>query len=111
MSVERRFRDGQHFEFGDVEYRIVRGRKGPDDLRLDRRFHSRWVPVTLDDTFLVVDVIADNENVLFPPPASGGGKVWKALKTALQYGWHRARHDLQLERMRRDEGDEGEEAS
>jgi len=101
--TERRFHEGEQFEIGNVQYRVVRGKKGPDDLRIDRRFATDWQPVTLDDTFLILDFIADNENVLYPPPAKGGAKVLEAVKIALQFGWRRARHDLHLERQLRDE--------
>lgn len=101
--TDRRFHDGEHFNLSPVEYRVVRGRKSAGDLRLEWRWNAEWQPVPLDHVFLIVDFVADNENVLFPPPAAGGGYVHRFIVKALKYGWRQARHDLQLERARRDE--------
>ncbi len=103
MTEDRRFHAGETFEVPPMEYRLVCGRKGPDDLVLEWRWATVWRPVELDHVALIVDVIADNENVLYPPPAAGGGKVLAFVKTALRHGWRQARHDLHLERARRDE--------
>jgi hypothetical protein len=98
--TERRFHEGDQFEIPPFQYRVVRGSKAPDDLRLDWRWQTEWRPVELDHVFLIVDAIADNENVIRPSPQSGGGKVYAAVVTALRYGWRKARHDLHLERAR-----------
>ena len=103
----RRFHDGETFEIPPLQYRLVRGRKGPDDLRLDWRWVTDWRPVELDHVALIVDAIADNENILYPPPAAGGGKVYQLVRQALREGWRKARHDLHLERMQRDEREAG----
>lgn len=103
---DRRFQLGDRIELAPMEYRLVRGRKGPDDLRLDwRPTELDWRPVELDHAFLIVDAIADNENVLYPYPAAGGGKVNAAIRVALRDGWQRARLDLHAERARRAERD------
>ena len=45
------------------------GRKASGDLRLDWRWVTDWRPVErLDHVALIVDAIADNENVLYRPP-------------------------------------------
>lgn len=103
MTVERRFHDGDVFDIPPMQYRIVRGKKGPEDLRLDWRWTTDWRPVELDHVAIIVDAIADNENVLYPPPASGGAKTWRFVQTAFKFGWRRARNDLHLERANRDE--------
>jgi hypothetical protein len=103
VTDDRRFHDGDTFDIPPMQYRIVRGKKGPNDLRLDWRWTTDWRPVELDHVGLIVDAIADNENVLYPPPARGGGKVWSFVRDALKLGWLKARHDLHLERAERDE--------
>ena len=101
--TERRFHDGEVFDIPPMQYRVVRGKKGPDDLRLDWRWATDWRPVELDHVAIIVDAIADNENVLYPPPARGGAKTWTFVQTAFKHGWRKARHDLHLERANRDE--------
>ena len=108
MTTGRRFHAGDTFRIPPMDYRLERGKKGPDDLRLDWRYHddqgriSPWRPVELDHVALIVDAIADNENVLYPLPASGGAYVWRFVRTAFKDGWHKARHDLHLQRMCKD---------
>jgi hypothetical protein len=94
----RRFEAGDHFVIPPMEYRLVHGAKHPDDLRLDWRYVTDWRPVELDHVALIVDAIADNENVLYPPPAHGGGKVYAFVRTALREGWRRARVQLHTDR-------------
>lgn len=112
MTAERRFRAGSAYRMPPFDYRLVAGRKGPGDLRLEWRWNdagrvSPWRPVELDHVALIVDAIADNENYLYPFPYSGGDKVRRFVMTALRDGWRTARHDLHLERMQKDlrEGD------
>lgn len=108
MSEERRFHAGDEFHIPPMDYRCVSGKKGPGDVRFDWRWHdtegriSPWRPVELDHVALIVDVIADNENYLYPPPAAGGAYVFRFVKTALKEGWRKARHDLHLQRMQKD---------
>jgi hypothetical protein len=108
MSEGRRFRAGDTFRIPPMEYRIVSGNKAPGDLRLDWRYSdqdgriSPWRPVELDHVALIVDVIADNENYLYPPPAAGGAYVVRFVRTAFKDGWRTARHDLHLQRMQKD---------
>ena len=96
--MTRRFHEGDTFTIPPLEYRMVRGRKGPDDLKLEWRYVAPWRPVELDHVGLIVDAIAENENVLYPPPAAGGGYVWRFVRKALQYGWIAARNELHLQR-------------
>jgi hypothetical protein len=76
--TERRFHEGDTFSIPPMEYRLVQGKKSPDDLRLDWRWvgangRSMWQPVSLDQVAFIVDALADNENVLYPPPRYDGG--------------------------------------
>lgn len=89
-----------------MQYRCRSGRKGNDDLVLEWRHVDEWRPVELDHVAIIVDAIADNENVLYPPPAAGGGKVFAFVRTALRDGWRTARHDLHRERGRKAERQE-----
>jgi hypothetical protein len=87
-----------------MEYRLLPGKKGRGDLRLDWRYSddagriSPWRPVELDHVALILDAIADNENVLYPFPAAGGGKVYQFVRRALKDGWQKANYCLHLER-------------
>jgi hypothetical protein len=101
-SQVRRFKSGEQFQHDGIWYRLVPGRKGRGDLRLEWASAGfPWRPVTLDHVAIIVDAIADNENVLYPPPAAGGGYVWKFLRQVLREGWRPAVHDLQLQRDRK----------
>jgi hypothetical protein len=100
----RRFNAGDQFEIDGVNYRVVKGRKAVEDLRLDWWQDGRWRPVTLDHVGLIVDMIAENENVLYPPPRfKGGGMVIQFCMTAHREGWHAARNLLHQQRANKAE--------
>lgn len=99
MTNSRRFQAGDRFLYDGIWYRLVPGRKGPDDLRLEWACSGfAWRPVTLDHAAIMVDAIGENENYLYPPPYAGAGKVWQFVIKALREGWRQAVHDLHLER-------------
>lgn len=101
-SPQRRFKAGDQFRVEDIWYRLVPGHKGPDDLRLEWASAGfAWRPVTLDHVGIIVDAIGDNENVLYPPPASGNAKVVKFVRQVFAEGWRKAVYDLQVERDHR----------
>lgn len=102
-ELKRRFKAGDQFVIDCMEYRVVSGRKAPGDLALEWRPVMPWQRVTLDHVALIVDAIADNENVLHPYPELGGGKVYTFVRQALKEGWMKARWQLHIERMRSDE--------
>lgn len=108
MITDRRFHAGDTFRIPPMDYRLEHGKKGPGDLRLDWRYHddegriSPWRPVELDHCGLILDAIADNENIIHPPPEAGGAYVFRFVKTALREGWCRARAELHLQRMQKD---------
>jgi hypothetical protein len=112
--TERRFHAGETFRIPPMEYRLERGKKGVDDLRLDWRYSdddgriSPWRPVELDHVALILDAIADNENILYPPPASGGAYVTRFVRTVFREGWCKARTELHLQRMQKDMRARGE---
>jgi hypothetical protein len=95
---DRRFHEGELIDLPPMQYRLVHGTKGPEDLRLDWRYVTEWRPVELEHAALIVDAIADNENILYPPPAAGGGKVWAFMRCAFRDGWTVARWRLHEER-------------
>lgn len=103
----RHFKAGDAFIVGGINFRVVEGCKKPkvpgaQDLRLDWYVGERWQPVTLDPIFLVVDMICENEDVLYPFPQRGGEEVITYLRLAKNAGWrkavaklHKARGDKQ----------------
>jgi hypothetical protein len=100
--VKRQFRAGAVGQAGGVEYRIVQGKKHPDDLRLDLRARD-WVPVGMALGFLLSDFFNENENVLYPPEQGfKGGKMWlDYLIGAAEAGWEAAADLLRDQRERR----------
>lgn len=90
-----------------MDYRLVPGKKGRGDLRLDWRwadgyYTSDWRPVELDHTFLIADIIAQIEDITHPYPQRGGAMVFDFIKAVRTKGWRQVRHDLHLQRMQRD---------
>jgi hypothetical protein len=104
---ERRFHAGDVFSIPPMQYRIVPGTKraapGETDLRLDWRYVGEWQSVTLDSVALILDAIAENENVaLFPPPRyKGNAYVVEFAKRAIRDGHGPARCWLQELRARK----------
>jgi hypothetical protein len=103
--TDRRFTDGERFEIPPMQYRVVRGRKDPEDLKLQWRYMGDWRPVELDHVALIVDAIGDNEETLYPRERGGrgNGKVLTFVKQSIRDGFRQAIHDLHEERARRDE--------
>jgi hypothetical protein len=95
----RRYRAGQRFTRDGVHYRIVDGHKGPGDLRLEWRVDGRWLPVSAEHLALVVAVLADNEQHLYPD-GSGYGRLLGLLHIAARYGHDPAIRRLQFDRAR-----------
>jgi hypothetical protein len=114
MTTSRRFHAGDTFRIPPMDYRLVQGKKGTGDLRLDWRYNddcgrvSPWRPVELDHVALILDAIADNENYLYPPPAAGGAYVTRFVRTTFREGWSKARAELHLQRMQKDMRARGE---
>ena len=99
MTTPRRFKAGDRFQIDGIWYRLIPGRKGPSDLRLEWYMPvMKWRAVTLDHAALILDAISDNENVLYPPPAAGGGKVVQFVRQVFREGWGKAVYQLQMER-------------
>jgi hypothetical protein len=106
--TERRFSDGDVFDIPPMQFRIVQGNKRPvageTDLRIEWRHVAPWQPVTLDHVALVLDAVAENEDIaLFPPRLGfkGNAYVVEFCNRAIRYGHGPARCWLQETRARR----------
>jgi len=110
VSRERRFRVGDTAEFSGVRFRVVTGDKSSADLRLDWLTPRGWVPVSAAAIFYMVDMIAENEDVLYPVDESGRGRgpmggeyLMAKCRTARIRGWRYAWEELERERARKAE--------
>jgi hypothetical protein len=108
-----KYRPGEQFVIPPLEFRTVPGRKGDRDVRLEFRWNdservSPWWPAVLEIAAAMVDIIADNEDVIHPWPQKGGQYTLDWIKKARIKGWRQAQHDLHLERMQSDERNETE---
>lgn len=105
---ERRFKAGDTFRLDEVDYRVRQGVKHQDDLRIEWCINGEWRPISLDSVFLIVDMIAENEDVLYPPRNDGRGPlggemVIRAVKTARIRGWRKAVAELHEQRARKND--------
>ena len=95
----RRWRDGDTGTLDGVRYRVVRGAKGPDDLRLDWLIGGKWRAVHMRVAAMLADFFYENEDALYPPPRyKGGRKVLTYLRHAGLHGWEKAEAGLRVER-------------
>jgi hypothetical protein len=100
-GLTRRFTVGHHGEFAGIDWRVVRGRKAPDDLRLEFRA-MEFQPVSMSLGFLMADFFCENEDVLFPPEQGfeGGGRYARFCRGAVLHGWPAAVAQLEDEKKR-----------
>lgn len=91
------FRAGDHGEIFGVEWRIVRGRKHPEDLRLEIRT-PKFLPVSMVLGYLFADFYAQNERVLYPHIRDAGRRYRIAIHGAQTLGWQDAADQLAYER-------------
>ena len=96
---ERRWTYGTGETREGLRYRVRRGQKGPQDLVMDI-WVGRWVPLSMETVFLVVDFLGENEDFLYPKSKGklGGDKLIAALRVAYRFGWERAKTDLEWEK-------------
>lgn len=85
-----------------MQFRIVRGAKSPDDLRLDWYIDGHWIAVPMMVGGFLADFFGENEDVLYPPPAKGGAKYIEYLRWSWKHGVDRAQAGLEAERYLRD---------
>jgi hypothetical protein len=97
--MNRRYHLGDEWVCDGARYRIVQGKKHPQDWRLDTIGPSVWTPMTLGAPYIAMDVIGQNEDVIHSRDYEiGAGKVRRALLVAYRDGWQRAWVDLTVER-------------
>jgi hypothetical protein len=93
----RRFHTEWRDEVSGIELRAVRGHKAPDDLRLEWWIEgSGWRAVEMRAAAIMCDFFAENEDVLYPPPARGKNYFLGYIHDATNRGYFDA--DLKLKR-------------
>lgn len=100
---ERRWRpDGEPFWCDGIQYRVVPGRKGPDDMRLEKHLNGEWQPVRMEAGFMLADFFFENEHVLYPRAKGyrGGFEYLKAIQFAAQNGWESTQRQLREQQSR-----------
>jgi hypothetical protein len=100
--MTRRHYVGEQWTAGGWAFRIDRGDKGPDDQKLSVYGPARWIALDLGIPFVAMDVIGQNEDLLYEPPAKGGAYVRAKLLLAYRDGWIPAWEELQRERAAKD---------
>jgi hypothetical protein len=100
--MNRRHAVGDSFEVDGMSFRIRYGSKGEDDQILEMLGPLGWSPVSFALGFVVMDVLGQNEDILYPHGA-GGGYLHRALLQAYRDGWRSAWARLQEERKRASE--------
>jgi hypothetical protein len=96
-------------DLAGIQWRIVQGRKSPDDLRLEIRC-TDWVPPTMALGFLFADFYAQNEETLrqdgylrISSGRNAGERYLNFIKGAMFLGWKAAYDQLMFERRERRE--------
>lgn len=104
--MTRRWTPGLITDLSTARYRVVPGAKSPDDLRLERLDNGRWVPVFMEETFLMVDFFHENEGALNPYRPhwrqSGGTYFLAEVIDAARNGWRGPTDRIRQNRRRRD---------
>ena len=100
--TERRWKAGDEGYCNEIRYRVVTGRKGPDDLRLDLFINGDWQPAKMEIGFLMADFFFENEHALYPRARGyrGGFEYLKALQDASRYGWQATQRQLRTQQSR-----------
>lgn len=82
------------------------GVKSPDDLVLQRLDNGRWVPVYMEEAFLMVDFFHENESALNPYRPNwrrtGGTYFLTEVMDAARHGWLVPTRRLRAHRSRKD---------
>lgn len=98
---DRRWQAGDDFWCDGIRYRVIEGRKGPDDLRLERRVDGEWRPVKMESGFMLADFFFENEQVLYPRAKGhrGGFEYLRALQDATRHGWETTQRRLSAQQQ------------
>lgn len=104
---ERRWRSGIIYQSPEgLRFRVVQGKKSPDDLRVDVAVAGSWRPVRMELLFFLMDFFFENEEYLYPPPKFKGGlKILNAARTASMRGYRFAQQELSEEQRQKAEDD------
>jgi hypothetical protein len=90
---------------GNGLFRVVTGRKGPDDLRLEQFVDGQWVPVFMEEAFMLVDFFHENEQWLEQHRdhwrRGGGSYFLDAVREAAAAGWEVPAGRIRVQRKAR----------
>lgn len=104
--MTRRHWVGEQIEVDRMKFRIRDGTKprpsGVEDHVLELLGPEGFSPVTFALPFVIMDVLGQNEDALYPEGA-GGSYLFRALLMAYKEGWGPAWVKLQEQRARREE--------
>ena len=103
--MTRRWKPGP-VRVGAFQFQVVKGRKHPDDLRLDMWAGNLagpgvWVSVPMCLGAVLADFFYENEGIIYPPPMLGGRKYLDYVNVAATQGWQVADAGLRAERQAR----------
>jgi hypothetical protein len=88
---DRRFQAGQEYTISGLQFRVVAGKKGPDDLRLEvMNDAGNYRPVLMSLGLFLADFFGENEDYLYPPPGAGGDYYISECWRARRQGWEEA---------------------
>jgi hypothetical protein len=87
----RRWSPAEPFQCGGLWYRVTQGAKGKQDLRLEQHDGRRWVPVYMEQAFMMSDFFHENEQWLEQERPHwrkpGGSYFLEQLREAVAGGW------------------------
>ena len=91
---------GDTFHISGVDFRILDGRKGDGDQRIEWLTRHGWVPPDMAVAFVLADFFDQNEEAISKNPehrfwAHGGAAFFSGyLNLALEAGWRKARDEV-----------------
>lgn len=101
----RRWQEGQIAESCGLVFRVVKGVKSPEDLRIELRADDgTWWPVKMELVFLLTDFFCENERILktYRPHWKREGDEFflEAVRVAAKNGWREAADQVVTARER-----------
>lgn len=92
------------FELDGLRWRVVKGRKSPDDLRLEHMTPKGWRPTAMALLFMLTDFWYENEDLLYPKPRYQGAEyLLRAVRRAAVNGYQSEVDKLEGEKQRKRE--------